>query len=126
MADSDLSEATIASRNDEAAKQGSRTSAKVTDQGINSIVVDVRSAGPAWLLVGANDAPGWTADIDGVSVPIVRANHNHMAVPIDGPGRVEFHYRPPGLLSGLVITLVALALCAGLLVAERARRRLMA
>ena len=126
VADSDLSEATIASRNDEAAKQGSRTSAKVTDQGINSIVVDVRSAGPAWLLVGANDAPGWTADIDGVSVPIVRANHNHMAVPIDGPGRVEFHYRPPGLLSGLVITLVALALCAGLLVAERARRRLMA
>ena len=61
-------------------------------QGINSLSVDVDAPGSAWLLVGVNEAPGWSATIDGETVPILRANHSHMAVPIDGPGTVCLLY----------------------------------
>ena len=98
--------------------------AAVIDQrGINSLSVDVDAPGSAWLLVGVNEAPGWSATIDGEKVPILRANHSHMAVPIDGPGTVELRFRPPGLTAGLLISLLALLACAGLLVADRSPTR---
>ncbi|MEZ5373078.1 MAG: YfhO family protein [Microthrixaceae bacterium] len=105
--------------------------ARIAERGINSLEVEVElgsGAGAedsAWLLVGVNEAPGWTATIDGERLPIVRANHSHMAVPVDGSGTVEFRYRPPGLLGGLAITLLGAALSLALLAGERGRRRLM-
>ena len=128
--DSELDADDVAAANESAKNGAGRTpagegalAAVIDQRGINSLSVDVDAPGSAWLLVGVNEAPGWSATIDGEKVPILRANHSHMAVPIDGPGTVELRFRPPGLTAGLLISLLALLACAGLLVADRSPTR---
>ena len=46
-----------------------------------------------WLVLSESNLPGWKADIDGVGVPILRANELYMAVEIpSGVHSVDFHY----------------------------------
>jgi hypothetical protein len=60
--------------------------------------------------------PGWSAEVDGMSVPIVPALGGLLAVPIT-PGRhvVKFAYRTPGAGIGIAISLTSLALLCGLI-----------
>jgi uncharacterized membrane protein YfhO len=48
--------------------------------------------------------PGWSARVDGVATPVLRANGAFRAVAV-GAGRheVELRYWPPGLSAGLVL-----------------------
>ena len=130
--DSELKADDVAATNESAKNDADRTpagggdggsSAVIDQRGINSLSVDVEAPGSGWLLVGVNEAPGWSATIDGENLPILRANHSHMAVPIDGPGTVELRFRPPGLTAGLLISVLALLVCAGLLIADRSPTR---
>ena len=50
-------------------------------------------------------ARGWSAEVDGVSRPLLRANYAYRAVRVpSGAHRVTFRYRPPGLREGLAVS----------------------
>lgn len=67
--------------------------------------------------------PGWTASLDGHSVPLVAADHAFGAVAVPaGTHTVELQYEPPGLDLGVLLSLVGLVLLIGLLLADSARR----
>ena len=67
---------------------------------------------PENLIIGENEVPGWRATLDGKTVPISRANGMHMSlvVPDTAPHEVVLSYRPPGLITGLLLSALALAL----------------
>jgi hypothetical protein len=70
---------------------------------------DSPSGGYAALL--DENARGWTATVDGISVPIVTADLLLRAVAIDkGRHRVEFRYRAPLLRAGAALSLGSWAL----------------
>jgi len=60
--------------------------------------------------------PGWSATMDGLTVPIVPALDALLAVPIS-PGRheVRFTYRTPGTSLGRTISIISLVLLCGLI-----------
>lgn len=74
----------------------------------------VEADGPGVLVVRDSFAPGWKADVDGRAAPLLRANGRHRAVALSG-GRheVRLAYQPPGLVPGLVLSCLAVALIAG-------------
>ena len=75
---------------------GGTGTATIEGNGDDTLAVRVRSSGPALLQVSRTYHPSWQAEIDGVSVPVLRANHALMAVPLTrgGEQRVLMRYRP--------------------------------
>jgi uncharacterized membrane protein YfhO len=63
------------------------------------------------------DYPGWRATVDGVSAPILQTDGilRGLALP-SGEHEVAFDYRPISVSAGAVISVLTLALAAGLLV----------
>jgi len=97
----------------------------VVDDPTRTVVNLPRRAGPGRLVLADVDYPGWTAEVDGRSVPIAAANvaFRSVAVPA-GARRVEFRYRPASVRAGLWISGLAWALVAALAVlALRGGRR---
>lgn len=78
--------------------------------------------GPMWLLVPVNWHEGWSATLDGRSVPVVRVNGQRIALLVpEGAFDVRLEFRPPGLSLGLAVSvLTALALLALLALGHRA------
>ena len=75
---------------------GGTGTAVIEGNGDDTLAVRVRSTGPALLQVSRTYHRSWQAEIDGVSVPVIRANHALMAVPLarSGEHRVVMRYRP--------------------------------
>ena len=75
---------------------GGTGTAVIEGNGDDTLAVRVRSTGPALLHVSRTYHQSWQAEIDGVPVPVIRANHALMAVPLTGSGehRVVMRYRP--------------------------------
>jgi hypothetical protein len=75
---------------------GGTGTAVIEGNGDDTLVVRVRSSGPALLQVSRTYHRSWQAEIDGVPVPVLRANHALMAVPLtrSGEHRVVMRYRP--------------------------------
>jgi hypothetical protein len=100
--------------------------ATVERHDLDAVRVKVHSDGPGWLVLLDSYDEGWTATVDGRSVPVRRANTSFRAVPVpDGDSTVEFHYSTPGLklgaaLSGLSLVIVAVLVASPAL--ERRRR----
>ncbi len=74
----------------------------------NRITVDLPDdAGGSWLVLAETCSiyPGWTAEADGVEVPIYRANGaaTTLFVP-EGARRIELRYRTPDLRKGMAIS----------------------
>ncbi|MCH2171581.1 YfhO family protein [Myxococcota bacterium] len=75
----------------------------------NQVAMKVDAPGPGYLLLFDTWAPGWTAEVDGQVTPVLRANGMFRLVEVpSGASRVEFRYRPPGLVPGLVLAIPAL------------------
>jgi hypothetical protein len=71
--------------------------------------VDLRAAGPGWLVLAESWDRGWSAAVNGRPEAIVRVNHGVMAVHLPaGTHLVSFRYAPPGLLAGTATALLAL------------------
>ena len=88
-----------------------------------SLLLDVRAQAPAALFLSDEWAPGWTATVDGESVPIYSADLVGRAIEVPaGAHQVAFRYRTPGLTAGLWISGLGLLTCVGLLVARPRRR----
>jgi len=70
------------------------------------------------LVVAEQYDDGWRARVDGRSVSVEPADGMFLGIPV-GPGAhtVELRYEAPGLRTGLVVTLLAALVTAGLLIA---------
>jgi hypothetical protein len=82
--------------------------------GWNRLELELPEGGAeCWLVLAETCAlyPGWTAKVDGAQVPLWRANGAATALRLPAGARhVELRYRTPGLVPGLAISSVTVAL----------------
>jgi hypothetical protein len=79
---------------------------------------------PGLLVMSDAYAPGWTAHIDGVEVPVVTANYAFRAVFVPaGMHQVSFFYRPASFELGLKLSLAGVAIIVSGCFASLLRRR---
>jgi hypothetical protein len=85
--------------------------------------VDTRA--PAYLVLSEVDYPGWVAMVDGVSVPIIRANFAFSAIYLKTPGahHITLEFQPPLDYAGLIITLLSIFTIGALVVRWSVRDR---
>ncbi len=71
-------------------------------------------AAPRLLVVSNNFHPGWRAVVNGAEVPVLRANHAFLAVPLTqaGPVRVTLQFHDPLTAKAHVLTLLGVLLMA--------------
>ena len=85
--------------------------ANITSYNLNSITIDVSTPANGYLSLSEVYYPGWNAYIDGVIHPILRANWNLRAVPIEqGNHKVELRFEPKSFTHGMWITFVTLGI----------------
>jgi hypothetical protein len=90
---------------------GGTGTAVIEGNGDDTLVVRARSSGPALMTISRTYHPSWQAEIDGVSAPVLRANHALMAVPLSqGDHRVVLRYRPRIVYLAAVVTVTTWAL----------------
>jgi hypothetical protein len=96
---------------------GVKGTARVVEDGVNSVSVAVESDGPGWLLLLDNWFPGWEATVNGRPARLRRADYTFRAVEVSGgKSVVRFDYRPSSVGLGLMLALLAaLALAAAAL-----------
>ena len=77
----------------------------------NRITGTVSLEEPKLLLLSTPYYRGWTAYVDGQKTQLLRANTMFMALPVsDGYHEIELRYHTPGLLAGLLLTLLGVVL----------------
>jgi len=70
----------------------------------------VETSSDSILVVSDTDYPGWEADVDGVSTPILRANLAFRAVALTaGKHQVRMRFRPASARTGLLVSLLSIA-----------------
>ena len=90
----------------------------------NSMTLQVSADRPAVLVLADNWFPAWKARVGNEEVPVLRANHSLRAVPISaGEHTVEFYYESDELRWSLGLTLLSLAVVAGLIGTDWIRSR---
>ena len=85
--------------------------ATIAHEEAQELVIDADASQDGFLLVADTYYPGWFAEVDGRPAPIYRANLMLRAVPLPrGHHTVRFVYDPPGLITGLQITMLSVSL----------------
>ena len=86
------------------------------------MTIRTRGASPAVLVLNDSFYPGWEATLDGVDVPLLRANTAFRAVAVPaGEHVVEMRYRPRSFEVGLALAGVAILLLGAATIDERLR-----
>ncbi len=69
----------------------------------------VTTLAPGLLVVADTWMPGWTSTVDGHEATVLRGNQSQRVIPLPGPGRhtIVMEYKPPGWISGCVITVLS-------------------
>jgi hypothetical protein len=76
----------------------------------NHVEVAVEDGAAGWLVLGDVWYPGWRCSVDGIEVPLLRANFLFRAAAVGtGPHTVAFTFAPESYRLGKSISLVALA-----------------
>lgn len=84
----------------------------------------VDAAGSGHLVIANAPLPGWRATVDGVSTPIVTADHGMQAIAVPaGHHVVKLHYVQRGQQAGIDLTLLTLLIMLVLLAIVLGRRR---
>lgn len=74
----------------------------------NRVVLRLHAPRPGLIYCSETLAPGWRAEVNGKPAPILAANYAFRAVPVPaGDVVITLSYFPPGLRSGLLVSLVA-------------------
>jgi hypothetical protein len=99
-------------------------SARLASYEAKRVVIDATATKPSLVVLTDTFYPGWTATVDGRSVPINRVDYLLRGIRI-GPGRhtVVLRYRPTSWRIGWIISVVTLLALAGALVYSLIRRR---
>lgn len=85
-----------------------RGSARVVSYETHRVELEVQSDGPGLLVLADSFYPGWKARVNDVERPVVRADYQLRATPIDaGTSRVVFTFEPMENTLGALVTLVA-------------------
>jgi len=75
----------------------------------SSVELSVWGSSGGWLVVQDQYAAGWRATVDGVEVPLVRADQAFRALPLPrGDSTVRLTYEPPSVRLALVLLVVGL------------------
>ncbi len=83
------------------------------------VTLSVQASAEGYVVLTDAWYPGWVARVDGVPVPIERADYIFRAVRVRaGTHRIEFEYQPASFYVGAVISAGALALLGALVVAK--------
>ena len=86
-----------------------QASAEIRSFSTNEVHVSTRSSGPAILVLAEAWYPGWEATVNGTTVKCFPANAWMRAVAIPaGDAEIVFRYRQPGILPGLLLSLLTL------------------
>jgi len=103
------------------------STAAIVREDERQIVVALTAPADGFLLLADTYYPGWTVTVDGRRAALYRANISERGVPIPaGAHSVAFHYDPPGVAAGAVISVAAILLLiawviAASILARRAR-----
>jgi hypothetical protein len=91
---------------------GGSGTAVIEGNGDDTLAVRAHTSGAALLTISRTYHPSWVAEVDGVSAPILRANHTLMAVPLtrSGDHRVVLRYRPRIVYLAATITVTTWAI----------------
>lgn len=85
--------------------------AEIREDGNDRVIIDVDSTGPGLLVLRDALRGGWTASVNGVPAPILRADVLFRAVSVPaGRSVVTFSYTTPGLVAGSVLCAFGLTL----------------
>jgi hypothetical protein len=89
----------------------------------NGYVLALTAPRPGLLYSAESFFPGWTAKVNGITVPILTADYAFRAVEVPaGPVIVEYRYEPRFLKAGFALSAAALLVCVALPVVSRRRR----
>jgi uncharacterized membrane protein YfhO len=98
--------------------------AVVQRQGGSLVTVRTLADRRALLVIAEGWHDGWRAWVDGQPVPVFATNHAFRGVPVPaGSHEVVLRFEPPALWSGLLVSLVSLALVMALVMALGMTRR---
>ncbi len=93
-------------------------------QGVNTAAITTHASAPGLLVIPEMWDRGWTATVNGLPSPVLRANFNQQAVAVPaGDAVVKLTFRPTGYLKGMVLTGLSLAVCVGIVLGCLVRRR---
>ncbi len=82
--------------------------------GINKVTGSVNLSKNKILCFSLAFSPGWSARVDGIKTDLMRVNDMFLGLPLTaGQHEIELTYRTPGLLAGLIITLLTSLTLAG-------------
>jgi hypothetical protein len=100
-----------------------KDAAEIASYRSERVEIETDSPKDGFLVLSDSYHPGWTASVDGVDTPVLRAHTALRAVRVpEGRHRVLFLYRPRSLRAGAGVSLLSLAILAGLLLLRRIRR----
>jgi hypothetical protein len=123
------SNATVPTRELTALPERLQTTPTITRYDPGHIAAQLSAPAPAGsaLVVSENYYPGWTATVDGKTIPAVRTDFNLIGVPLPaGATRISLDFADPAYQTGKVVTMLAVLLAVVLVVAgvfaERRRR----
>lgn len=86
-----------------------KAEARIADYQPTYVKIAANTSQPGFLVLSDAYYPGWTAYLNGATVPILRANYAFRAVKLsEGNNALEFKYEPLSLYLGSAITLIAL------------------
>jgi Bacterial membrane protein YfhO len=107
-------------RSDSPAQEPAGGTATFTEDGDDTVAVQVHADRPGYLVLLDTDFPGWSATVDGHSAAIHPANEAFRAVAVPaGDHRVLFRYRPTTLIAAAILSAVAWITIIGLAVVPR-------
>ena len=85
-------------------------SVTVTDYEADTIRLHVTATARGMVVLSEIWDPGWSATVDGNPEPVIRATLSERAVPVmKGRHEIRFTYDPPGVRTGLRVSLFSLA-----------------
>ena len=84
----------------------------------------MHATGEGFLVVSDQEYPGWSATVNGVAAPVLRANYVFRAVRVPAGGAlVEFHYRPRSVRDGTWLSLLSIGGAVAILLVRPRRRQ---